>query len=498
MSCIKRRNKDLFNTDDDNDSFVFGDILDDPEMTPTKTSSKTSITRKKKNKKRKTIFQKRHELMYAVKHTFSQLNRSHVTHATCQLCVYFLREKKVNSKRQPTAQIKTWQGDFRLDNYTHHHKVCHPVKWVEYKNCKNKENFFDGMWPARSTITRYFGEVQKGEEYEIDASIIDVIIGKMLWHPEDSGSSMTWKTMMMAFEVNFDDETGENHYSITIKNTLQFELVIDYISFGASFVLISKMLATTKDKAECPRIGTASTRLVSTYARYAVALNLQSISTFLRQAATFSLATNGSTHMSTIYADVRVRLSPPKDGLKNLHVLAIPSHDYQSAEQMFIIVNKILSTLLSNWPDKIIAVSTDGEPKITGRLRGLVTRISDVAKPGMYRIWCGAHQLDLVLKSGYKGLYDESFINNLTKFISHLRRQVTLRKDMETTCPTLAKCRWESIDKCSSWFNTWLVELTDYLATKAKKKHHPPQIWWIYIIFISKFSKRATIAYKEM
>lgn len=102
--------EDFLDTDDNNDSvFVDDDDSDnDSDKTPTKNPSKTPRKTQKKKKRLKINFQKRHELMYTVKPTFFQFNWSHVTHATCQLCVYFMREKKVNSKRELTAQIKDW------------------------------------------------------------------------------------------------------------------------------------------------------------------------------------------------------------------------------------------------------------------------------------------------------------------------------------------------------------------------------------------------------
>ncbi|RQM16796.1 hypothetical protein DD237_000519 [Peronospora effusa] len=40
------------------------------------------------------------------------------------------------------------------------------------------------------------------------------------------------------------------------------------------------------------------------------------------------------------------------------------------------------------------------------------TTISNVAKPGFIRFWCGAHQLDIVLQDVYLHFGDEKFMEN--------------------------------------------------------------------------------------
>jgi hypothetical protein len=56
-----------------------------------------------------------------------------------------------------------------------------------------------------------------------------------------------------------------------------------------------------------------------------------------------------------------------------------------------------------SWKWKVIGVTNDGVPNMTGSRSGLAIRIQNVASPGMC-VWCAAHQLDLALKRGLDSL----------------------------------------------------------------------------------------------
>ena len=60
---------------------------------------------------------------------------------------------------------------------------------------------------------------------------------------------------------------------------------------------------------------------------------------------------------------------------------------------------------------------------MTGRISGFVTRMEEVVLPGFIRIWCGAHQLDIVMHQFYASLLNEQFYKDLTWLIGYLRRQ---------------------------------------------------------------------------
>jgi hypothetical protein len=72
----------------------------------------------------------------------------------------------------------------------------------------------------------------------------------------------------------------------------------------------------------------------------------------------------------------------------------------------------LLSSLCPDWQKRLIGSSTDGAPNMTGSIQGFSTRLSgDVAEHGpLYRIWCLAHQFDIVIKTSIVNM------QNLTNF----------------------------------------------------------------------------------
>jgi hypothetical protein len=146
---------------------------------------------------------------------------------------------------------------------------------------------------------------------------------------------------------------------------------------------------------------------------------------------TFSIAMDMSTHMSTSYLDIRVRLFV-RGAIHNLHLLAIPMFGAHTADQIFNHADTALNAICAQWRDIIVSISTDGERKMTGRVSGVATRFQRAAKPGFFRIWCGLHQLDLVLQKFFKQLIDDEFYSKLIGVISYLRRQQSLINEMKT------------------------------------------------------------------
>jgi hypothetical protein len=91
----------------------------------------------------------------------------------------------------------------------------------------------------------------------------------------------------------------------------------------------------------------------------------------------------------------------------------------------------------------------------------------------LIRIWCGAHQLDLVMELIMSEVVKERFFVVLTGFISHLTRQQNLIAEMGSTCPRLVN-RWLSADKVTTWFKKKRPELLQYIEgdNRLVRVHH--------------------------
>jgi hypothetical protein len=141
-------------------------------------------------------------------------------------------------------------------------------------------------------------------------------------------------------------------------------------------------------------IGSCSEGIVSRYARFICAMNLQCIAELLRQCWVFSvaldMATHMATHMATSYCDVCIRICH-KSTVHDFHLLFILVHERHAGEIIFNTFAKAMDALFPDWRETIIGASSDGEKKMTGRHQGVITRIHRVAKLGFMRVWCGAH-----------------------------------------------------------------------------------------------------------
>jgi hypothetical protein len=74
----------------------------------------------------------------------------------------------------------------------------------------------------------------------IDKDIVDVIIGEMMFHPEDM-DGITRARLLESFVPTLDssedaaDAGDVTQYAITVTNTKQFQLVVQYLAVGLSF-----------------------------------------------------------------------------------------------------------------------------------------------------------------------------------------------------------------------------------------------------------------------
>lgn len=125
---------------------------------------------------------------------------------------------------------------------------------------------------------------------------------------------------------------------------------------------------------------------------------------------------------------------------------------------MFDILVKFLNALHPPWKDYFSGCSTDGAQSITGRIHGLATRLSQCISATLVQIWCGLHQLDLVMQDVFKSAYDDIFHLKLMALIGYLQRKQNLISTMCSTCPKVSDVQWVSMNSCSTWL-TIKIEL---------------------------------------
>ncbi len=141
--------------------------------------------------------------------------------------------------------------------------------------------------------------------------------------------------------------------------------------------------------------------------------------------------------------------------------------DRHIGEVMFDMVKKLLTVFCLDWMIRLIGLVSDGVRNMTDRIVGIVSQL-DVAMHDDYpltRIWCGAHQLDLVMEHIMNNVVKERFFTIMTGFITHITCQQKLIVDMNTTCPRIIN-QWLSTKKVTKWFKIHRPELLAHIELK--------------------------------
>jgi hypothetical protein len=209
------------------------------------------------------------------------------------------------------------------------------------------------------------------------------------------------------------------------------------------------------------------------------------LATILRSCWGFSIALDGGNSSNSSYLDVRVRVGI-KGNVYNWHFAAIPMRGSQTGECMFNLISTLLDSLVYDCRKRLIGATNNGAPSMTGRYQGVVTRLQKVALAGFYRIWCAAHQLDLVVKRVFHRTCDESFVNILSVLSGYLRHKQNLVLEMKSKCPRCVDTRWISMKKVLTWLVANRIRIVAYLEEKEARCAAPDH-WWVVVIVLNGF-----------
>src|SRR5205814_7524739 len=124
-----------------------------------------------------------------------------------------------------------WTNTFRADMYQRRHTRQHPSQWKRYQACSfdDKAKFFNSKVPFQNTMLPHVDTNGMSLEIDIKASIIDILISDMFFHPDDQGG-VTQKTALKVFI-----RKSEDYCQVSISNPVQFQFVVAYIARGVSF-----------------------------------------------------------------------------------------------------------------------------------------------------------------------------------------------------------------------------------------------------------------------
>ena len=398
----------------------------------------------------------------------------------CRFCLVLGRE---NPKIKTSW---TFQGPpFRPQKYRQHISSQHAKQFEQYalmKSEQEQEEFFAKPTKAFETIPFHMSGDNTQLEFRIDQSIIDIIIAKMLWNPDDVGGQSHANALSL-----FKVDTTSSIYTVTVRKVKIFQLSIRFVGRGMSFRMASDAIQDAKEITDCAQLVGCNDYIVANNVRIACAVSFQRIAEAIQNQWAFSLAIDGSCCGSTSYIDVRVRFCE-NGSMQNLHLIAVPFNGSHTGVAMFEMLVRLFDCLCCSWKEKLISCSTDGAANMTGRVSGVVTRLSEVALPGFIRIWCVLHQIDLVMQDLYKGIDSGAFYKTLTNLIGHLRRQKLLIDRMRCTCPALSGTRWISMARVTSFFVENRSVLCEHLDTVDIPALAPSSDWWILLVIVNMIS----------
>ena len=446
------------------------------------------------SKKRITPFKEEHALEYGLEIASRSASKKEVDSVRCKFCIWFGKEGSVpERKRKITENTKYFTKPFRVDNYKSHLKT-HKLKWAEYQALSKEEKraFFD-LEPEKyvNTLPAHYDIERKENLFCFDADIVETLIGGMLFDLDDEEERMTKERALSIFKLS---EDNDKMYTVTIKNMKQFSLAIKYISLGSSFRLTTRIFQVTKEETNIGYLGSISVLKVINYVRILLAISLQTMKDLLTKSWCYSAAFDGSTYQHTSYLDIRVRIYFNGD-IKNIHVIALPMFDRHTGDYMYELFENLFNVLDPSWKTKLIGVTTDGAANMTGRHRGVVTKIQGEALPeGFYRVWCALHQLDIVVQKCVTKYFSDDFYGGLTGLIGYLRRQQNLIQRMKTKCPKVADTRWLSLGKVCKWFCKHKSDIKEYLDEK-NPVCKPPSQWWLYVAACETVIKEVNVAF---
>jgi hypothetical protein len=162
---------------------------------------------------------------------------------------------------------------------------------------------------------------------------------------------------------------------------------------------------------------------INNFVRVVCVVNLQQIADLLRRSWAFPLALSSATHQSTSFLDLRFQVFIPNyHSIVNLHGCALLMFDRHIGDIMSTMVSKFLTVLCPDWTIRLLGLMFDEARNMTRRVAGVVTCL-DAARHSdcsLIRLWCGAHQLDLVMEDIMSNVIKERFFSIMTGFITHL------------------------------------------------------------------------------
>lgn len=193
----------------------------------------------------------------------------------------------------------------------------------------------------------------------IKDSIVDVIIGYMLWNENDLyGQSRANATSLFKL-------IEDGNYCIQISQKKQFEPVIRFVAQGMSFSIAADAVQDAREICDITKLGFCSKYLVVSYVRTPCAIFIKNIAQILLSAWNFSVAFYDFCDLQGVsWIHVRIRFYQ-NSSIKNLHLITLSFSGRYTRSTMLEMFCKLFVTTCSLRINNLIDCSADGATNMT-------------------------------------------------------------------------------------------------------------------------------------
>jgi len=289
-------------------------------------------------------------------------------------CLFYVHKGRevvsvgAGSSRKRTDKIKYFNASFQPHKYRNHHEGQHAASWEEYQKLskEDKAKYFDNKNKLTETLHTFIDLSEDSVTYTINASIVEVIIGKLFFRKgddanndnddeEDMDKQAIVKNAVLLTKQKqhvmklFVKSNGADIYTVKIKGLMQFDLALDHISIGLSFRQAALAIQHAKDRTKTAKLGGVNDLMVAQWVRVLVVVSLQQIAFILGHESmwAFSFAEDGSTNRGQSIFDTCLRVCY-KGVLVNLHFIVLPMFVRHTAFNIFELAVKALDALFPN------------------------------------------------------------------------------------------------------------------------------------------------------
>ncbi|KAJ2346059.1 hypothetical protein GGH91_002336, partial [Coemansia sp. RSA 2671] len=402
----------------------------------------------------------------------------------------------LSNKRKRDKPVKGkmhWKvGDMRLDLFQKHHRDQHPAAYEEFTKLPPGADLDEFFSKLLNHVVPVNFSIDSSGSYtiSISAKIVEVIVMDLLCGGNTAESTRARVKNIFTPVADNGSEGFTPSYTVTIGDPAAFKTSLIGVNAGLSFRAAADVMSQISAQAGRHDDSAINSIMITDNVRISVAVSMEVIRSLLADPSVwaFSLAFNSSTHYGHSYFDVRIRLQVDGE-LRNLHLVALPINGGHKADDMVELLTKMLDALCPQWRQKLIGISSDGEPTMTGCNSGVVTQLAAAAANNVFRVWCPIHQLDIHAGKAMTALYNGRFdvwLNRLT----HCLRKNSSFGASNGLCPKQST-RWLSAGKRCHWLLQHRVQINRFLKELEEKEARSgiklPSWFWPVVGVIHQF-----------